>query len=534
MSTLKLVRRSFNSFRGLAALVVLASVGAGVLTPSVRGDEFVDRANKAFANIGQARRSDLILLPLLAKMAPAPKAVSTLDQARTIVPSSTGWAEAKAWAEGGPQKAVLEALPGLVKETDARKAMVFGQPYGVEGVPIELVRARLYTELGDPPTLSAARFLFMPALDAFQNLVHVEAMRRSDAGDPMGALTLLADFAAFARQFADRQFFKEVDWAMRAMTDSIERMRDIAYLDSKGKQGLAAKANDALPELIERLEPEKETLNIAKIRLPEADRVGAEQIVARVYVARGGVNTSTFSTTMAALGSTDRPLRLFSESAKWEAVIPRQKPWFDVVDELPKAYKDWEGRWDLEPFNRRLETPTYATKLDRASYAVLAQTTPPIDDLFGMRQVLRTEVAGTRAALGVLGYYYATKSFPPQITSIRPRWVKTFEADPFNPNRARGAMPPLEYFVPIRDQTFGPREEPKPHTVNIFMPDQANFDLKFKQDQFLLYSVGSDGAKNFASKVQNTSARVLGADYLIWPPVKSLYRQYLMDKGQLK
>ena len=123
---------------------------------------------------------------------------------------------------------------------------------------------------------------------------------------------------------------------------------------------------------------------------------------------------------------------------------------------------------------------------------------------------------------------------PPAITSVRPRWVKSFEADPFNPSRARGELPPLQYFVPIRDQTFGPREEPKPHAVSVFMPDQANFDLKFKQDQFLIYSVGSDGAKNFASKVQNTSSRVLGADYLIWPPIKSLYRQYLMDKGQLK
>lgn len=533
-----LVFTLLRSTRPLAALLraalVAAAFAAALPIPSARADEFVDRANKSFAGVAQARRSDLILLPLLAKLTTAPKSAATLDAARTLIPTFPGWAEAKAWAEAPSQKAALDAIAGLVKETDVRKSMVFGQPYGVEGVPIDLVRAKLYTDLGDPPTLSGARFLYLPALDALQCLVHVEAMRRADAGDPLAALTLLSDFALLSRQLADRQFYKEVDWAMQAMTAAVERMRDLAYLDSKGKQALAPKASVGLPEFIEKLEPDKGPLSVPRISIPLGDRLGAEQIVARVFIARGGVNAATFASTMAALGSTDRPLRLFSESAKWQAMIPRQKGWFDITDELPKAYNDWTGRWDLEAFNRRLETPTYASKLDRGSYAVLAETTPPIDDLFKLRQVLRTEVAGTRAALGVLGYFYSTKSFPPQISSVRPKWVKSLEADAFNPNRAHGALPPLEYFVPIRDQTFGPREEPKPHTVSIFMPDQANFDLRFKQDQFLLYSVGSDGAKNYASKVQNTSSRVLGADYLIWPPVKSLYRQYLIDKGQLK
>lgn len=529
-----LIATLLRSGRRLATVLLATSLAAIVPLAPASADEFVDRVNRAFADVGQARRSDAVLLPLLAKMAPAPKSASTLDGARSLIPSSPGWADAKAWAEAAPQKAALDAIAGLVKETDARKAMVFGQPYGVEGIPIDLVRAKLYTDLGDPPTLSGARFLYLSALESLQCLVHVEAMRRSDAGDPLGAMALLADFTLLGRQLADRQFYKEVDWAMQAMSAAVERMRDIAYLDSKGKQSLSAKASAGLPELIERLDPDKGALSMTRIRIPLGDRLGAEQIVARVFIARGGVNTSTFSSTMAALGSTDRPLRLFSESAKWQAMIPRQKAWFDIVDELPKIYDDWTGRWDLEAFNRRLETPTYATKLDRASYAVLAETMPPIDELFKLRQVVRTEIAGTRAALGVVGYFYATKSFPPQISSVRPKWVKSFEADPFNPNRAHGALPPLEYFVPIRDQKFGPREEPKPHTVSVFMPDAANFDLRFKQDQFLLYSVGSDGAKNFASKVQNTSSRVLGADYLIWPPIKSLYRQYLMDKGPSK
>ena len=129
---------------------------------------------------------------------------------------------------------------------------------------------------------------------------------------------------------------------------------------------------------------------------------------------------------------------------------------------------------------------------------------------------------------------YANKTLAPTIASIRPKWLKQLDADPFNPNRARGNQPPLEFFVPIRDQPRGEREEAKPHEVNVFVPGGANFLVRFKDDQFILYSVGRDGAKNWASRVQNTWELATGADYLIWPPVLSLYRQHLIDTGALK
>jgi hypothetical protein len=89
--------------------------------------------------------------------------------------------------------------------------------------------------------------------------------------------------------------------------------------------------------------------------------------------------------------------------------------------------------------------------------------------------------------------------------------------------------------VPIRDTRlqFGDRETPQPHDMNIVTPN-ANFSRRIGEDQFVLYSVGGNGGKDWARQIQNTAENAAGADYLIWPPIVSLQRQHLIERGQLK
>jgi hypothetical protein len=109
--------------------------------------------------------------------------------------------------------------------------------------------------------------------------------------------------------------------------------------------------------------------------------------------------------------------------------------------------------------------------MDKDEYAVLAAVIPDMSDLFTTRQVLRAEAVGSRCSLGTLAFTYTAKNFPPQIESIRPRFARTIEADPFNPDRARGKQPPLQYFVPIRDEVFPSGTEPHPHETNVNVVD---------------------------------------------------------------
>jgi hypothetical protein len=64
--------------------------------------------------------------------------------------------------------------------------------------------------------------------------------------------------------------------------------------------------------------------------------------------------------------------------------------------------------------------------------------------------------------------------------------------------------------------------------------ENATFSLTFKNESMVIYSVGSDNANNVVANVQNTPVVVRGADYMVWPPVLSLYRQHLTDLDLLK
>ncbi len=506
----------------------------GAATPA-HADEFVDRVNAVYTDIKPERRSDRLILPLVAKMTPPPVAVADVDRAMMLPSGVAGWSDAAAWAEKPEQRAVLDQVRAIGKQWDQPPAWGFAQPYGAEGVSIDLIRAKLYTDLGDPPTLAAAQFLYLDAVQNVEILVHVEATRLAAEGKADEAIRLLVDWGFLARQIADRQFYREFTWGLAALTRSATRIRDVVYTDWRDKKVLAESGKlPVLTEVVERLDPEKGDVKTARLRFPVGERAAAEQIIARVYVARGKVDAAAFASTMSALGSTERPLRLFGEASAWQGLAAGQRDWHDVTAELPKLYNDWTSRWDLDPFDRRMDIPFYYASMDQRSMAAISKVIPDMSWLFGARQAFAAEVVGTRGALGVVGFWYANRSLPPTLASIRPRFVNRLDADPFNPDRARGQRPPLEYFVPIRDQPQADRTAAQPHEVHVFIPGGANFVRRFRDDQFILYSVGKDGAKNWAARVQNTWELAPGADYLIWPPVISLYRQHLIDSGALK
>ncbi|MCA9287559.1 MAG: hypothetical protein KDA05_03185, partial [Phycisphaerales bacterium] len=302
--------RVFRSLARRALAGVAMAVGLGATNASAQTP--VDRVNAPYLAIPEANRSDLILLPALADMEPAPVGAQAPQQAMLLPAGSTNWSRAEAWATGQTQVAVLAALDRITQETDYRRAMVFAQPYG-PGVPRPMIAAGLYTELGDPPTLAAANFGYMAPLDDLACLVHVEATRRLAAGDPAGAIDVLTDWTFFARQMADRALFREVVFGYRQMIDAMERIRDIAYQDMRGDRALTLQQ---IQDAIARLAEDK-LLGIERLALPRGERTSTEQLTDRVFGRDGQLNAGAFSSAMAAAGSSGRPLRLFSEAARW-------------------------------------------------------------------------------------------------------------------------------------------------------------------------------------------------------------------------
>lgn len=524
--------RRFNSIRetivtrcgALAALAAVAlAAGPGL------AQDHVTRANAGYSSVPDSRRSDLVLLPALAGMDEPPVGLGNDYAGMLIDTTSELWPELEAWATADAQQAALDALREVTDTGDPRRAMVFAQPYG-SAVGQELIRGRMYTELSDPPLLAGAQFYYLDGVKNLARLVHVEATRLGALGQTADGIDLLVRWVYFGRQMVDRAFAREVMLGFHIMTTGLERIRDLAYVDFRGEQSLSP---GEIAKTIEALDGTSNAyLNTGRIPFPTANKLAAEQLWELLYEPRGGVRAS-FATTMARLRTADRPLRLFAEASRFESAGDTQGDWFQTRDMIDAVFDSWSARWTLNPFDRQLSLPYAYDDLDRGRFQVISSSTEDLSVLYDLRRVFETEVVGTRASLALLGYYYELGEYPPTISSVRPRWLSNIEADPFNPSRAAGRLPALEFFVPVRDAYVSDeRQTAQPHRMNVYSPGGENFAIMLREDQFVVYSVGRDGTRSLAEDVSIDPEAITG-DYLIWPPMYSLYRTHLRETNRL-
>jgi len=528
------LRRTGRFFIGaaLAALAVVVSAPrAGAQTP-------LEAVNGRFADVAPSRRSEPVLIPALANLEAPPIGVDRLPAARLLPYGAPGWDAAEAWATASPQRAMLEALREVTGEARYEEAKVFAQPYGVSDLSPSTIASGMYTDLGDPPLLAAARHLWLPAMERLRVLVHVEATRLTGEGDPAAAVDLVLRLVGFGRQMADRAMLAEVVWGYETMLDGLRRVRDVAYIDFKGGRVYDP---DALLEVVGDLEAE-DFLAISRLRFPVGNRHASRQLIDRVYEERGGAREDVFLSTMIRLSGGDRPFRRFAGASRWSGAAGRQIDWFDANDTLTEVYRGWTGRWDLDPFDPVMNLPFAIDTVESPRDAVVVlhpfrtrtETGREVTgtDLFELRTLLQVERIGTRLSLGVLGRYYVAGLFPPTISSIRPRWVRRIEGDPYNVDLVGDTQPPMEFFGPVRDAFVADRRDtPDPHTMEVFPGDGSNFEMTLFDDEFVLYSVGPNGAKDWAERVSQDRNALLG-DYLIWPPVLGLHRVHLQQLGE--
>jgi hypothetical protein len=246
------------------------------------------------------------------------------------------------------------------------------------------------------------------------------------------------------------------------------------------------------------------------------------------------VDERVFAPTMARLGSADRPLRLFAEASRWRSAASAQVDAPTAQQYLTGLFADWTARWQADWFDRRQSIKSEYEQLPRQSAAALTQSVPDFADVIQMRQIVRTELVGTRASLALIGHSYTFGSMATQLSAVRPLWLRSMEVDPFNPDRVNGPNAWVKYLVPMRDTPKNERGEPVPYEIAVVTSDPANpLTRRLTDDTFMVLSMGSNGKFEYGKLIQNT-AKTLDrpADYLIFPPVLSLHRQVLID-GQI-
>ncbi len=442
------------TIRPFPSVLLAAAVALTVAIPqpaAAQSSAQLNDLNGEWAAIAESERADLVLLPVLSEMDAPPSVASTIVDAALLTPDSPGWADAWVWASAPAQVAVLDALKEI---SERRSRFVFAQPYG-RAAGNAAMDAGLWTDLGDPELLANAQFGWFEALDQLGALVQIEATKLAADGEGVEAMELMTRWIRFARNFADRLYFEEKSKAMNWMMFGVERVRDLAYLYSDSIDDVEMRS--IIRELDER------ELNVGRILLPRADRLAAEELLAQTFVERGGPNPDTFGRTFAQLESRDRPLRLFSEAARWQSAAGQHANHLDTRDAIEDVYRDWNLRWSVSPFDLILDQPAHFQSIDAGRYALVANVVPDIEPLFDQRLELRTQIAGSQLALAAVAYKTWTNSWPDPIFAVRPRFISDIPIDPWDPAEDE----PLRFFVPIRDLPSTERVQPGPHEMEI-------------------------------------------------------------------
>jgi len=498
--------------RFLIALVCLAAVLA---SPRAVADSYVDRVNGQFASIPDDRRSDLVLLPILAELTPPPAAIGGPSGAMLLMPGDALWPLAEGWATGAWPGEIFEALERITSVEDPRRAFVYAQPYGLEATDAEFRGTRLAIRLAGGRLLASADYGYLSGLTNIETLVHIEVGRRLSEGEAARALGLLRDWAYFSRQICDRPFFAEARWGFLSMVRAFERMRDVAYVDFHGSRTLGS---GDLSRAIARIAPEG-YLDFSRLPLPEGERIAAEQLASRTL--GPDAPTDGFAAEMALATTGPRPLRLFGEATRWAGAGDIHRGRSETLAELDRIYGDLIARFKAPEHSPLLDPPTLLSRVSSGRFALIDAVCSGMDEIFPLREWLRTEAVGTRHALGAVGYALRFGAFPPDVSAIRPEWVDRIEADPWNPDRAAGRVPPLGYFVPVRDRT-----SPEPHEVKFESSRLSEpVELVFGEDVFVMYSVGPDETNGFARTLRDSlEGRDTNRDHIVWPPAVTLLR----------
>ncbi|MGH7133091.1 MAG: hypothetical protein ACREJO_14230 [Phycisphaerales bacterium] len=495
------------------AMSVLAAAGLA------RADDYIDRVNAMYKDIAPDKRTDKVLFPLMAKMAPPPADVDTPLKAALMPASASKFKAAADWAQGDPQKAVIEAVKKVTEMKDYKSAYAIGQGYGANAVDPDTIATNMWTDLGTPELLTSANFMFIPKLRDVFTLLHVEATRLAAEGKVWEAMELTVANLYLARQVADRAFFAEQLPGLQACVLSLNRIRDIAYMDViSGSPKLTA---ENMRSLIEKHNDVK-LLGIKRLTLARADAVGLEQLIGYVFE-KGGKPNRDFAPFLARLSSRDRPLRAFSETAKWEAIAPLHANEIETRQKVADVFGDWNNRWKLDPFDGKLKLPTDYAKLDKTRFALVEQFFGDMSEAFTYQSQLRVEAVGTTTSLGVIGFRLANRQFPPDVTSIRPTFMARVDLDPFDRTHTNN----LRYLVP------GTKGTPNPYEIRL-LPDfngvrYPNFAIPLRDDTFILFSVGPDGNASGA-KLATQMAFDERGDYLIFPPMLSMVRKHLIER----
>lgn len=451
------------------------------IVPCALGDAFLEQANRAASVTPGTKALEDVLFPALAAMDEPPSLDLSVEDMVILRETDSRWRELERWAMRDPQQAVIKALAEV---GDPNQRFVLGIAYdSARRAPEDWRRAGLVNSIGRGSELGTVSFDYLDRMEWLLRLALVDSFRLAREGNGEASLDVLIDLLRLGRVLADRPSATEKQFAFVLMRVALERVRDVVYSHRDAFTSTILK--DAIPELDDR------AMTLNRIPFPVFERLAAEQALARGFEERGEVRAGDLAELMAKSAANLQPLRTFSEFAWYERLASQHEGWFETKDRIQAVWGDFEIRWNNQNWNEpTLRRVTEFEQTDPTRFSVIRRF-GGIDaetDLYRFLSQIRfdtvTELRGTYNALGVVAFRIDNRAFPPVLAAIQPRYVPRLALDPYAWNERLRRQEDFGFFVPIRDQTFGPRELPRPYAirVNLFEDDGTQAPVAVPDD----------------------------------------------------
>jgi hypothetical protein len=480
---------------GLLAIALPTSLAsAQTPEPSVRG--VITKLNEDDSiKVSDDAKCYKILFGAYLELSKPPFEVGPDFNLNTIHPKMASWSAVSGWAESNAKMA--EAI----LKCRSSKITVIGLPYGKEGLDPAYVKAGLYCDI-TPETMRNITFPYQQALDAIAAFATAEVYRLMEAGQVQPAFDLAMAHLVVLRMFCDREFLVEKIHSIETMSDALSNLRDVLYV-YQDKITPEQYQHLALAE-IPFLRPDR-----ARLFMPEADRVVADALIKELFDERTGqADPQKFTLAFAELQSRYLPLTRFGAAKRWGLVAQVHSSRDDSMKKLNTIYDDWWRRWRVYPYDDILAYPTEFERTNQIRYAGVLFSIQDVEQSFGVRFQLMTEVNGTAMAAGLCGYRKTFNTYPDQTEKTYTQFTRRrSDSDPYE--RALG---PFRY-----------RQITARHAINTPLGSK----VWIEPGECVLYGQGQDHTDNFADTHTDDGS---AGDMVMWPPMKSLYRaQGLME-----
>jgi len=484
------------------------------------------------------------------------------------------------WANRPAQQAALEAVRTV---TDPDENYMFSLQIGRDKVPSEWAEAGLYIESGYDNLLFDAEYKYLERLlNALFVLKYSNGIAKAEAGEGDQALMDYAAFISLYRLLLERPTAYEKILSLKVIELTGDLMADLVYQYTR--PGDSSFTPRGIADAILETDDAVQRFRFRDFNLPSVTEYSVRQAFEWASQGDRNVDPNRFAALMAIDSAFADGLTRFGVFAAVKSMAGPQRDRIDYDKKVLDVFTDYNRRWNYSDLHDPLLNNRSAGSMARQDYPLLgAIAVPQYSALFERRLEMLTALGGMRCALGIVAFQLENNNLPGRLVSIQPRFVRSLDSnlDHMNYNRRIQQPEPLRYWVPLRDESFGPRETPAPYVIKVvfdefgglasgrgipvasrtqdladaipfpgfgergqeFADAETGLDSSQSGDMvgidseestataltfalndtsFLLYSVGDNGTDDRAALTDDGTA----GDRLFWPPYPSLYREY--------